>query len=277
MLSGESKTLFGGAGMYVEAVEFMLNTQRESVGLSVKEYQYTTPSVTYSISIPYKYYEITASNFVNADVQSAEITFKVENSWLTSQGLTINDIAMYRYTTGWSELDTSMTSQDNTFTYYKAITPGFSTFVIAKKGGEFVLPPTKPEPTTPPTTTPPTTTPPTTPSIGADKGTDDGTTLIDEEALDKKKGTLLWSVIAIIIILAVLGVWVFGKGGSAELHMKKAEEHHRNALRHKREALGHESRGDNNAARESLRKAADQENKVTGHRRKASHLLLSKK
>lgn len=277
VLSGESKTLFGGAGMYVEAVEFMLNTQRESVGLSVKEYQYTTPSVTYSISIPYKYYEITASNFVNADVQSAEITFKVENSWLTSQGLTINDIAMYRYTTGWSELDTSMTSQDNTFTYYKAITPGFSTFVIAKKGGEFVLPPTKPEPTTPPTTTPPTTTPPTTPSIGADKGTDDGTTLIDEEALDKKKGTLLWSVIAIIIILAVLGVWVFGKGGSAELHMKKAEEHHRNALRHKREALGHESRGDNNAARESLRKAADQENKVTGHRRKASHLLLSKK
>ncbi|MDI6721099.1 MAG: PGF-pre-PGF domain-containing protein [Candidatus Aenigmarchaeota archaeon] len=78
----------------------------------------------------YKYLEIT-TNVPSAKIEKAKIKFKVEKSWATSKSVDPNTVALSRYADKkWDKMPTTRTSEDSTFYYYEAETPGFSTFAI---------------------------------------------------------------------------------------------------------------------------------------------------
>ncbi len=60
----------------------------------------------------------------------ANIEFKVEKSWLTDNNIDPDTVKLLRYTTTWTELPTTYVSEDATYRYYTATTPGFSTFAV---------------------------------------------------------------------------------------------------------------------------------------------------
>ncbi len=68
---------------------------------------------------------------VPKNIKEAVITFKVENSWLSSNNLESSDITMVRWNGSyWNQLETSQTMKDSTYTYYEAKTYAFSPFAI---------------------------------------------------------------------------------------------------------------------------------------------------
>lgn len=85
----------------------------------------------------YKFLEISKQNIKDADIESATIDFKVENSWITSKGINKLSISLYRYVNNnWQELTTTFIKSDTQYSYYKAETSGFSYFVIAEGKGK---------------------------------------------------------------------------------------------------------------------------------------------
>ncbi len=85
--------------------------------------------------ITYKYLEIKVPQLADANVLSADITFKVEKKWVADNALDKDSVVLARYKyaapAGWQKLDTKYSKDDATYYYYKAKTPGFSYFAIA--------------------------------------------------------------------------------------------------------------------------------------------------
>lgn len=79
----------------------------------------------------HSYLEIDKGNFVNADIESAKINFKVEKAWVVKNKIDVATIALSRYIeTGWQKLDTFKSAEDETNYYFAASTLGFSVFAI---------------------------------------------------------------------------------------------------------------------------------------------------
>jgi len=81
-------------------------------------------------------------------IQDALIRFRVENSWIASEGLTSENLRMYRWDGNkWNELETRVLSKNASATNYEAKTDGFAYFAItgpkaATKGAETTAAPT---------------------------------------------------------------------------------------------------------------------------------------
>ncbi len=95
----------------------------------------------------YKYIEITKTGMTDSDVSKGIIKFKVKRSWLTDKGYGKNTIALHRYYNNkWTKLTTTRDSQDTTYYYYCAESPGFSAFAItAEKAPVITAPAEEPE------------------------------------------------------------------------------------------------------------------------------------
>jgi hypothetical protein len=66
-------------------------------------------------------------------VKEALIRFRVENSWISSAGISSGDVKMYRWNGGkWDQLETTEITKDASYTYFEAKTPGFSPFAIGR-------------------------------------------------------------------------------------------------------------------------------------------------
>lgn len=84
----------------------------------------------------YKNIKISATNVEKVMKDTATIDFKVAKSWLSENSIGRNNVVLLRYTDdAWTELETGVVSDDDTFVYYTAEAPGFSYFVIAEKVG----------------------------------------------------------------------------------------------------------------------------------------------
>ncbi|MBI5698168.1 MAG: PGF-pre-PGF domain-containing protein [Thaumarchaeota archaeon] len=78
----------------------------------------------------YKYVEIT-TNVEAAKLEKVKVNFKVENSWLTSNNIDEDKVALQRYANNqWNKLTTTKTSSDATYVYYEAETSALSVFAI---------------------------------------------------------------------------------------------------------------------------------------------------
>ncbi len=100
----------------------------KNVVISVEEV--SSPGVP-SLDNVYKYIEIKTTNLSANDIRSAEITFTVNKTWLLDKDK--NTVKLNRYNNNWSELVTSLISEDTSFVNYRAKTPGFSVFAITAK------------------------------------------------------------------------------------------------------------------------------------------------
>jgi len=140
----------------------------------------------------YKYIDIDAKNINETHIDKVKIQFEVNKSWINANNIDPDTVALNRYKNGWEKLSTRKTSEDNDYYYYEAETPGFSTFAIS---GEV-----KTETTTIPGVT--TTIPSTITTIL--------TTTIP--IMGAEMGMPVWSIVLIIIIIvAVIGFWLYKK------------------------------------------------------------------
>lgn len=77
------------------------------------------------------YIELTKQFFSDDNITEAKIDFKVEKSWLTTNGIGQDTVRLYRYSgSEWEELTTTETSDDSTYVYYQATTSKLSIFAI---------------------------------------------------------------------------------------------------------------------------------------------------
>ncbi|MBC8500717.1 MAG: PGF-pre-PGF domain-containing protein [Nanoarchaeota archaeon] len=129
--AGETKTLtIDNSDIFADSIDVEFISDITNAKLTVK--QVTEPANTKEGTV-YAYLEITKENFENSDISSASIKFRVANSWLDDNSISKEDIALFRYTTQWDELETVIEREDDSNAYYTATTSGFSTFAIAPR------------------------------------------------------------------------------------------------------------------------------------------------
>jgi PGF-pre-PGF domain-containing protein len=69
------------------------------------------------------------------NLENASISFRVNRSWLSDNGIGENTITLYRYSNNtWNSLPTTLTGEDKDYFYFSSETPGFSPFAIAGPG-----------------------------------------------------------------------------------------------------------------------------------------------
>jgi PGF-pre-PGF domain-containing protein/PGF-CTERM protein len=90
----------------------------------------TISSPPSSTGVAYKYMTINAGNIKATDIKSAEVTAKVEKSWVSENNIDENKVTVYRYVQDWEPLTTAKASEDETYYYYSATTSGFSVFAV---------------------------------------------------------------------------------------------------------------------------------------------------
>jgi PGF-pre-PGF domain-containing protein len=77
------------------------------------------------------------------NIKDGRISFKVENTWLTSGGFKDLDIVLVKWDGAkWISLETFPTKTDGTFTYFDAMTTSFSNFAITAMEKEEIVTPT---------------------------------------------------------------------------------------------------------------------------------------
>jgi PGF-pre-PGF domain-containing protein len=65
------------------------------------------------------------------EIESITISFKVDKEWLDGYNISYENVILLRYYLGqWIPLNTTITSENDTYVFYEAITTGTSTFVI---------------------------------------------------------------------------------------------------------------------------------------------------
>jgi len=82
----------------------------------------------------YRYLEIIKENITDNDISSVTITFKVEKSWIEGENIDENTITLKRYNPengGWISLPTAKVSEDATYVYFSATSPGLSYFAVS--------------------------------------------------------------------------------------------------------------------------------------------------
>ncbi len=111
----------------------------------------------------YKYLTIEYSK-PNTYVEEVTIRFRVENSWLKENDIDPETVTLLRErenSKAWDELQTTKLEEDSEYTYYSAVTEGFSYFVITGEKAKIPITTAPPVTTAPPiTTAPPVTTAP---------------------------------------------------------------------------------------------------------------------
>jgi len=66
------------------------------------------------------------------NLENARISFRVNRTWLSENGISENTMVLYRYSDDtWNALPTTLTGEDQDYFYFTAETPGFSPFAIA--------------------------------------------------------------------------------------------------------------------------------------------------
>lgn len=91
----------------------------------------------------YKYLTITKLLITDSQISKVKISFKVEKSWYTTNNYDISSTVMRRKVgDAWQDLPTTKISEDATYYYFEAESPGLSYFAVtAKKIGAAVTPP----------------------------------------------------------------------------------------------------------------------------------------
>ena len=80
---------------------------------------------------PYAYLVVEVTNLEAENIDSAEMTFKVEKSWLAANNLDPASVTLNVYSNGqWTAIDTSQASSDGTYYYFTSSIAGPGTYSI---------------------------------------------------------------------------------------------------------------------------------------------------
>ena len=118
------------ADIAVSSVLFTSKTDLAKAELKVSSLS-ANPLSTGPTDMVYQFLSITSKNIPSSSIDGATITFDVPSSWVSEQGVSKENIVLYRYSGGkWNALTTSFYRSSGSNYEYQAITPGFSYFAI---------------------------------------------------------------------------------------------------------------------------------------------------
>lgn len=185
-------------GVTVEVAKAVTNADITVESLS------SNPYAAAASSKVYQYLNIKRGNIADSDTSKIAITFRVPKSWLATNGISEEDVVLYRYSNSqWSQLPTTKTGSDSSYVTYQSTTPGFSVFAVGTKGAA----PVEQQPTTPPESQPIQPSPPqatpseTTPS--------EPTTPAEQKGGGLSSTTKAWIVVLVIVVVAAIGYFVW--------------------------------------------------------------------
>ncbi len=84
----------------------------------------------------YKYIRIIPTNIQAGNLERATIRFRVTSTWISNNNIKNESIALYRYETSWSGLNTTLIREDENHAYYEALADKFSLYAISGEKGE---------------------------------------------------------------------------------------------------------------------------------------------
>lgn len=133
MVHADAENIFDVNNNIISAtrVSFTSNAEQGLVTLTVRKID-SNPSSPLPSDFSAGFLEIT-NTVGNEQIAGAEIEFKVSKSLIKSSKISENDIVLYRKTSLWEMLDTSIISQNSEYVFYSAKSPGFSYFAISAK------------------------------------------------------------------------------------------------------------------------------------------------
>jgi len=123
--------------LVVEELEVVTNKNIVDVSVTVTQ-QVSTPGDAKAPSLPkggtvYGYVRVQTKNMESADMDSAKISFKMENAWLEENDMDIDTVAMNRYdpkTQDWIKLPTTQVKTTSKYAYFEAESDHLSLFSI---------------------------------------------------------------------------------------------------------------------------------------------------
>lgn len=121
----------------ITVVEVTLNTAGEQIIFATVNIQQLAEKPPAIVSDPpgivYRYLDI-STELGDEDIDSVDIEFEVEKSWIVEVGIDESAVTLYEYdpeTGTWDPLPTGKVGEDDTYIYYCATSPGFSVFAVA--------------------------------------------------------------------------------------------------------------------------------------------------
>jgi len=116
------------------AIKFKVTEAVADVELTVTKLSSKPSSVSAYDGTIYNYLSVRKTNLKDTALSSVIIDFKVERKWFTANNGLAKNIVLLRYDRDrWNELPLEMISLDVNNAYYRAESPGMSTFAIALK------------------------------------------------------------------------------------------------------------------------------------------------
>ncbi len=130
----QGKAVFTTSGFYLSEVTVTPKENSNNVKFTAVQTVFKPANVTEPPGLKYVYFDIKALNLRNENISTATVKFKIENAWMERNNIGNDDVVMKRFSNGqWEELETSFNSLSGNFSYFTAVTPGFSFFVITVK------------------------------------------------------------------------------------------------------------------------------------------------
>ncbi|MFH1506494.1 MAG: PGF-pre-PGF domain-containing protein [archaeon] len=120
-------------GIGFTGIEFTTKGDLNDVRLRVETKGTTNPTtIDTGRGKVFQYLEVSPSRMTDDDIDSAKIQFRISRTWMITNNVDIDSIALFRYANGkWNKLTTSRLASDEFYFNFDADTPGFSYFAIA--------------------------------------------------------------------------------------------------------------------------------------------------
>ena len=118
----------------LKEISIEVNNPAQDVKITVSKYDSKPAEVTKAKEGKvYKYMQIKTTNLAEK-LSKAKITVQVEKSWVTTNSLDKDKIAVFKFeNSDWKELSTTYKSEDTSNYYYDAEVTSFSYFAVGEK------------------------------------------------------------------------------------------------------------------------------------------------
>jgi len=115
-----------------------------NVKIMISKLSLLPSTVSYDIDgIVYHYINIERINISDSDINTVNIEFAVNKTWLTDNNVDASNITMYRWSNNqWNDLGATKINESAIEAFYNAASPGLSVFIIGTKGGTPEVAPT---------------------------------------------------------------------------------------------------------------------------------------
>lgn len=122
------------SGIGLKYINISVKNPAQNVKIIIKKLEGKPAEITHELGGKvYRYIEITTENLADENIENVTITFDVEKDWINENNIDKNTIRLYRYTTQWDPLTTTIIGENNTHITYQAISPGLSIFAIGSE------------------------------------------------------------------------------------------------------------------------------------------------